>query len=181
VAILPGCGSQAESGVGERMVRIYQQNRQVDGSPRSQAALRAAGQRCGNKRVARLMRERGLSAKPRTHPTRTTDSQHAQPLAPHLLNRAVTARAPNPKWVADLTAIWTAQDWLFLAGVLDRFSRMVGVGPWMHTAMRRWASRPRAWRWHVGCRSQACSSIRIGAGSLRQPTTARGFRTLALS
>jgi len=71
------------------------------------------------------MQELGLSAKPRTHRTRTADSQHEQPLAPNLLNREFTASAPNTKWVADNTVIWTAEGWLNLAVVLDIFSRMV--------------------------------------------------------
>ncbi len=75
--------------------------------------------------MARLMRELGLSAKLRKHRTRTTDSQHEQPVAPNLLNREFTAIAPNTKWVADITAIWTAEGWLYLAVVLDIYSRMV--------------------------------------------------------
>jgi len=70
----PSRRSQANTGLGERIVRIFQTNRQVYGSPRIQAVLRAEGEHCGRKRVARLMREHGLSAKPRRHRTRTTDS-----------------------------------------------------------------------------------------------------------
>ncbi len=121
----PSRRSQENTGLGERIVRIYHDNRQVYGSPRIHAALRAAGQPCGKKRVARLMREHGLSAKPPRHRTRTTDSQHEQPVAPNLLNREFSATAPNRKWVADITAIWTAEGWLYLAVVLDIFSRMV--------------------------------------------------------
>ena len=87
--------------------------------------LRAEGEHCGRKRVARLMREHGLSAKPRTHRVRTTDSQHEHPVAPNLLNRDFTATAPNTKWVADITGVWTWEGWLYLAVVLDIFSRMV--------------------------------------------------------
>src|SRR5260370_17747822 len=71
----PSRRSQENTGVRERIARIYQQNRQVYGSPRIHAVLQAEGHSCGKKRVARLMRERGLSAKPRRHRTRTTDSQ----------------------------------------------------------------------------------------------------------
>ena len=71
------------------------------------------------------MREHGLNAKPRKHCTRTTDSHHEQPVAPNLLNREFSATAPNTKWVADITAIWTMEGWLYLAVVLDIFSRMV--------------------------------------------------------
>jgi putative transposase len=121
----PSRRSQENTGLGERIGRIYHANRQVYGSPRIHAALRAEGKPCGKKRVARLMRELGLSAKPRKHRTRTTDSQHEQPVAPNLLNREFTATAPNTKWVADITAIWTSEGWLYLAVVLDIFSRMV--------------------------------------------------------
>jgi transposase InsO family protein len=121
----PSRRSQQNTGLGEQIVRIYQQNRQVYGSPRIHAVLHAEGQRCGKKRVARLMRELGLSARPRQHRTRTTDSQHEQPVAPNLLNREFTATAPNTKWVADITAIWTTEGWLYLAVVLDIYSRLV--------------------------------------------------------
>jgi putative transposase len=122
---MPSQRSQQNTGLGERITCLYYANRQVYGSPRIHAALRSEGQACGRRRVARLMRERGLSAKPRKHRTRTTDSQHAQPVAPNVLNREFTASAPNTKWVTDITAIWTAQGWLYLAVVLDLFSRRV--------------------------------------------------------
>jgi putative transposase len=121
----PSRRSQQNTGLGEHIVRIYQQNRQVYGSPRIHAVLQAEGQSCGKNRVARLMRELGLSARPRKHRTRTTDSQHDQPVAPNLLNREFSAKAPNAKWVADITAIWTSEGWLYLAVVLDIFSRLV--------------------------------------------------------
>jgi transposase InsO family protein len=121
----PSRRSQQNTELGEQIVRIYQQNHQVYGSPRIHAVLRAEGQCCGKKRVARLMRERGLSAKPRKHRTRTTDSQHEQPVAPNLLNREFTATEPNTKWVADITAIWTSEGWLYLSVVLDIYSRLV--------------------------------------------------------
>lgn len=95
----PSRRSQENTRLGQCIVRIYHQNRQVYGSPRIHAALRTEGQRCGKKRVARLMRELGLSAKPRKHRTRTTDSQHEQPVAPNLLQREFTAlarRQPAP-------------------------------------------------------------------------------------
>jgi putative transposase len=121
----PSRRSQENTGLGERIMHVYHANRQVYGSPRIHAVLHAEGQPCGKKRVARLMRERGLSARPRKHRTKTTDSNHEQPVAPNLLNREFTATAPNTKWVADITAIWTSEGWLYLAVVLDIFSRMV--------------------------------------------------------
>jgi putative transposase len=121
----PSRRSQENTVLGERIVQLYHANRQVYGSPRIHAALHAEGKRCGRKRVARLMRARGLSATLPRHRTRTTDSRHEHPVAPNLLERDFTADAPNTKWVADITAIWTMEGWLYLAVVLDIFSRMV--------------------------------------------------------
>jgi len=95
------------------------------GSPRVHAALRAHGRRVGRKRVARLMRGMGLSARRKRRFRRTTDSAHAFPVAPNLLGRDFTATAPDRVWLADLTYIWTAEGWLYLAVVLDLFSRRV--------------------------------------------------------
>ena len=121
----PSQRSQEDSHLGERIVQLYHANRQVYGSPRLHAALHAEGKRCGRKRVARLMRSQGLRVCPPHHRTRTTDSQHDHPVAPNLLNRDFRASAPNTTWVADITAIWTDEGWLYLAVVLDLFSRMV--------------------------------------------------------
>jgi transposase InsO family protein len=80
------------------------------------------------------MRQRGLSARRKPQRAKTTDSQHANPIAPNRLNRAFTAEHPNEKWVADLTGVWTYQGWLYLAIVLDLFSRKV-IG-WAMAAKR---------------------------------------------
>jgi putative transposase len=95
------------------------------GSPRVHAALRAHGRRVGRKRVARLMRGMGLSAGRRRRFRRTTDSAHRFPVAPNLLGRDFIASAPDRVWLADLTYIRTAEGWLYLAVVLDLFSRRV--------------------------------------------------------
>ena len=149
-------------GWGSALCASIARNRQVYGNPRIHAVLQKEGQRCGKRRVARLMRELGLSAKLRKHRTRTTDSQHEQPMAPNLLNREFTATAPNTKWVADITAIWTAEGWLYLAVVLDIYSRMV-IG-WAMDAHRDEAlvEQAAAWRWPVGSLLQVCCTIRPG-------------------
>jgi transposase InsO family protein len=95
------------------------------GSPRVHAELRAHGRRVGRKRIARLMRGLGLSARRKRRFRRTTDSAQAFPVAPNLLGRDFTAAAPNRVWLSDLTYIWTAEGWLYLAVVLDLFSRRV--------------------------------------------------------
>jgi putative transposase len=103
----------------------FQTNRCVYGSPRVHAELQAQGIYCARKRVARLMREQGLFAKRPRHRTITTKSEPGAQVAPNLLQRDFSAHQPNSKWVTDTTYIWTAEGWLFLAVVLDLFSRMV--------------------------------------------------------
>jgi transposase InsO family protein len=105
---------------------IFLEHRQVYGSPRIHAALQGRGMRCGRKRVVRLMQALGLQAKRhRKHKPPTTSSDPTARFAPNLLNRDFTAPRPNTKWVTDITAIPTAEGWLYLAVVLDLFSRMV--------------------------------------------------------
>ncbi len=95
------------------------------GSPRVHAELQASGQRVGRKRVARLMRENDLAARTRRRFRATTDSKHSFPIAPNLLERDFTATGPDEAWVTDITFLWTTQGWLYLAVILDLFSRRV--------------------------------------------------------
>jgi putative transposase len=105
--------------------RLYTQSRGTYGSPRIHAALQAQGQSCGRKRVARLMRAAHLVGCPPPRPPRTTRTAPGEHPLPDLLQRDFTATAPNQKWVADITYIPTTAGWLYLAVVLDLFSRMV--------------------------------------------------------
>ena len=109
----------------ERIEDAYQKNRGKYGSPRIHAALKAQGIHCGRKRVARLMCENNLYAKRKRRKVRTTNSHHRFPIASNLLKRDFTADAPNKKWVADITFIETQEGWLYLAGVLDIYSRKI--------------------------------------------------------
>jgi putative transposase len=95
------------------------------GSPRVHAKLRAHGRRIGRKRVARLMRDMGLAARRRRRFRRTTDSPQAFYRRANLLGRKFHASVPDRVWLADITYIWTAKGWLYLATVLDLFSRQV--------------------------------------------------------
>ena len=110
---------------GARIEDAYQDNRQVYGSPRLHAELKEQGVHCGRKRVARLMRERGINAKPKRRKMKTTESQHSNPVAPNVRKRDFTADAPNTKWVADITGIGTAEGWFYLAAIVDISSRLV--------------------------------------------------------
>jgi len=103
----------------------YYHHRGHYGSPRIHAELQAQGIDCGRRRVARLMREKQLNARKKRRKVRTTDSDHQFPVAPNLLEQDFTASAPNKKWMTDFTYVDTREGWLFLAGVLDAYSRKI--------------------------------------------------------
>lgn len=105
---------------------VYQAGRGLYGSPRIHAALRQQGVCCSRKRVARLMREAGLySCRRPKRRISTTDSHHHRPVAPNQLRQDFSADAPNEKWVGDILAIWTDEGWLYLAVLLDTYSRFI--------------------------------------------------------
>jgi len=95
------------------------------GSPRVHRELRASGRRVGKKRVERLMRETGLAARKKRRFRKTTDSNHLDPIAPNVLERNFDVALPNTAWVTDVTYVWTHEGWLYLAAILDLFSRRV--------------------------------------------------------
>lgn len=121
----PSAHEREDGELAKHIHRIFYANRQVYGSPRIHVELRAQGIACSKQRVARIMREMELVAKrPRHKPIGTRRRQGAIP-APNLLNRSFTALSPNEKWVSDTTSIWTAEGWLYVAVILDLFSRLV--------------------------------------------------------
>ena len=95
------------------------------GSPRVHRELRARGVRVGKKRIERLMRENELVARQKRRFVHTTDSHHEHPIAPNVLGRNFDATAANQAWVGDVTYIPTGEGWLYLAVLLDLFSRRV--------------------------------------------------------
>ena len=95
------------------------------GSPRMHRDLIDDGHEIGRHRVARLMRQNGLVARQKRRFKRTTDSEHAWPVAPNLFDQDFAAEGPDQKWGADISYIWTAQGWLYLAVVIDLYSRKV--------------------------------------------------------
>jgi putative transposase len=95
------------------------------GSPRITLDLRESGERCGENRVARLMRLHGIRAKRVKKWRVTTQSRHGLPVAHNTLNRRFEVRAPNRVWASDISYLWTAEGWLYLAVVLDLYSRAV--------------------------------------------------------
>lgn len=117
---------QADEQLTQTIRRLHAESHQRYGSPRIHAELRAQGIRCSAKRVARLMRQQGLQGKCKwRRRVCTTDSKHTLPVARNVLSQEFTAEQPNAKWVADITYIPTAEGWLYLAGILDIFSRKV--------------------------------------------------------
>ena len=106
--------------------RIHEQHHGRYGSPRVFHQLRREGIRTSENRVARLMRAAGLRARPkRAFRPRTTDSNHPNPIAPNELKHRGCPTAPNQVWVADITYVWTVQGWIYLAAVMDLFSRRI--------------------------------------------------------
>lgn len=109
-----------------RIRLVHESSRQTYGSPRVTAELNAGGMKVCRNTVAKWMRKSGLRPRRRRKfvPT-TTDSNHGFPIAPNRLDRDFAASAPNRKWVCDLTYIWTDQGWLYLATVMDLYSRRI--------------------------------------------------------
>lgn len=105
--------------------RIHQEHKGRVGAPRITRHLREEGQRVGKNRVAHLMSSEGLRAKAARKYKATTNSNHTLPVAPNLLEQDFSAAAPNQKWVSDITYIATAEGWLYLAAVVDLYSRLV--------------------------------------------------------
>lgn len=127
--------AQANTQLGAQIQTVFAEHRGRYGSPRVCAALRQQGIKCNRKRVARLMRAQELRAiTPKRYRVKTTDSDHDGPIAPNLLPAKVVT-APNQAWVVDITYIPTGEGWLYLAGVLDRYSRkLVGWAMAEHLA-----------------------------------------------
>lgn len=121
----PCARQEADTRLGVAVAARHRQSRGTYGAPRIHAGLQAAGERVSRKRVARLRREQDLAGTPSRRFTVTTDSTHAQPVAPNQLERPFTPGSPNQVWVTDVTYIATWAGWLYLAVVLDLGSRQV--------------------------------------------------------
>jgi putative transposase len=122
----PACQHQREDAqLIEEIRQEFRAHQGRYGSPRLHAELCDRGRCIARKRVARLMREAGLCAKRKRRRVLTTHRDPSHPVASNLLNREFTAEEPNSKWVTDITYIPTIQGWLYLAVILDLYSRMV--------------------------------------------------------
>jgi putative transposase len=104
---------------------IHAESRQRYGSPRVVMELKRRGLRVSKRRVERAMRTQGLCARPRRRFRITTAANPRHPVEPNVLARDFTASRPNERWVTDITYIWTAEGWCYLAAILDLYSRAV--------------------------------------------------------
>jgi putative transposase len=120
----PGARAQANQQLDAEIKAIFVQSRESYGSPRMTAALRQSGCVCNHKRVERRMRLQGLQDRTRRrYRVQTTDSHHDQPIAPNLLADQTPCTGPDQVWLTDITYVATDEGWLYLAGVLDLYSR----------------------------------------------------------
>jgi len=121
----PSQREQKNQALIDHIRRIHKMSRKAYGSPRVYAQLKKQGYICNKKRIARLMRQDGLKGLRKYRRVITTNSKHDFPIAPNALNRDFQATRPNQKWVADITYIPTEEGWLYVAAVLDLFSRKI--------------------------------------------------------
>jgi transposase InsO family protein len=105
--------------------QVFDKRRKRYGSPRVARDLRTMGITCGENTIAASMRRQGLIAKAARKFKATTDSNHELPVAPNLLEQDFSTTSANQKWCGDITYLWTEQGWLYLATVIDLFSRRV--------------------------------------------------------
>jgi putative transposase len=135
----PGPRARETQQLAEDVVAIHGQSRQTYGSPRIVKALHDQGRHHGRARVARLMKSKGLCGRQKgRYRVRTTDSHHNHPIAPNRLAEAPKATTANQIWAADITYIQTQEGWLYLAAVLDLYSRKIvgwAMGPSIDAAL----------------------------------------------
>jgi len=141
--VSPGARALEEQQLRADILRIHKDSRQTYGAPRVQMQLRAQGRRHGRNRIARLMRQERISGREKKrYRVVTTDSKHQEPIAPNRLAQVPLASGPNQIWVADITYVATGQKWVYVAAILDLYSRKVvgwAVSQQINTALVRMA------------------------------------------
>jgi transposase InsO family protein len=122
-----------------RITELHQRSRQTYGSPRIMMELRKSGARHGRNRVARLMKQEGLCGRQKArYRLQTTNSNHDEPIAPNRLAEAPKPSSPNQVWVADITYVKTGESWLYVAAIMDLYSRKIvgwAMGEHIDTAL----------------------------------------------
>jgi transposase InsO family protein len=135
----PSNRQREDARMAAQITAAHEASRGTYGAPRILKDLREAGTHTSKRRCARLMREAGLRGrkKHRRNP-RTTDSRHAQPLAANLIAERPAPTKPNQSWMTDITYLRTAEGWLYLAAILDVWSRRVvgwACAPTLHASL----------------------------------------------
>lgn len=150
------------------IVKSFNESRQNYGTERIQKDLRELGEKISRRRIGRLMKQAGLACKTVKKFKATTNSKHDEAISPNLLNRNFKVDEPNKVWVGDITYIWTDMGWLYLATVIDLFSRKVvgwSMSDRMKTSLVNDAMQMAIWQrkppkgliWHTDRGSQYAS------------------------
>jgi transposase InsO family protein len=121
----PSPRRQSRQALEAEVQRVFDDEKGRAGSPRIAKRLKAEGRKASRNTVAGIMKAKGLRAKAAKKFKATTNSKHSLPVAPNRLEQDFEAAAPDQKWVSDITYVWTDEGWLYLAVVLDLFSRRV--------------------------------------------------------
>jgi putative transposase len=121
----PSAQAQARAELDAAVRRAFEVEKARAGAPRLVVRLKAQGYGAGHNQVAASLRRQGLRARAARKFKATTNSNHGLPVAPNLLNQDFTAERRDEKWVSDITYVWTDEGWLYLAIVLDLYSRKV--------------------------------------------------------
>ena len=132
----PGNRAILNEALDKKINLIFKQHQRRYGAKRITDELREGNEMCSKNRVARRMKQLGLQAKAKKKFKVTTDSKHHLPVAPNGLNRDFTAAAPNQKWCGDISYVWTDEGWMYLAVVIDLYSRAV-IGWSMQSTLSR--------------------------------------------
>ena len=121
----PSSRKQRRLVIDKQVKAAFDKSKQRDGARRIQKELEDNGERINVKTVSASMKRQGLVAKAAKKFKVTTDSKHSLSIAPNLLKQDFTATAPNQKWAGDITYLWTSEGWLYLAVIIDLYSRSV--------------------------------------------------------
>lgn len=121
----PSRRERADAALAVKVLEVHAKSRHTYGRPRIHDKLKKQGVHVSGKRLARVMCEQGVRGKMKKKFVVTTDSDHPLEVAPNILARDFTASGPNQRWVGDITYLFTPEGWVYLAVVIDLFSRMV--------------------------------------------------------
>jgi len=132
----PSKRAQSNEALDKKIISIFTAHKSRYGAQRITDELHSAGEICSKNRVAKRMRHLKLRAKAKRKFKVTTDSKHNLPVAPNVLNRDFSATAPNQKWAGDISYVWTDEGWMYLAIVIDLYSRAV-IGWSIQSTMSR--------------------------------------------